>query len=79
VYDFLLFAHVLAAFALVTMTVMYSGFVLGGLAPGRAVLTAQVLDGVGVKTGAVRTSAVLCGVLVVAYVIAVWAMTTKPG
>jgi hypothetical protein len=46
-YDFLLFAHVLSAFALGAMTVMYSSFALGGPAPTRAVSTAQVLDGVG--------------------------------
>ena len=31
------------------------------------------------KTGAAKVSAVLCGILIVAYVIAIWAMTTKPG
>ena len=46
-YDFLLFVHVLAAFMLVAMTVMYSSFALGGPAPQRAVTVAQVLDGVG--------------------------------
>jgi hypothetical protein len=47
VYDFLLFAHVLSAFFLGAMTVMYSSFALGGPAPERAVTTAQVLDGIG--------------------------------
>lgn len=46
-YDFLLFVHVLAAFSLLAMVVMYSGFALGGPAPTRAVLTAQALDGIG--------------------------------
>ena len=46
-YDFLLFVHVLSAFALGAMVVMYSSFAFGGPAPGRAVLTAQVLDGAG--------------------------------
>ena len=46
-HDFLLFVHVLAAFSLGTMVVMYSSFALGGPAPGGAVTTAQVLDGVG--------------------------------
>jgi hypothetical protein len=47
VYDFLLFAHVLSAFALGAMTVMYSSFAFGGAAPAPAVTTAQVLDGIG--------------------------------
>jgi hypothetical protein len=47
VYDFLLFVHVLSAFALGAMTVMYSSFAFGGPAPARAVTTAQVLDGIG--------------------------------
>src|SRR3954447_24523388 len=47
VYDFLLVSHVLAAFFLVAMVVMYSAFALGGPAPDRAVTLAQVLDGVG--------------------------------
>ena len=46
-FDFLLFVHVLAAFSLTTMVVMYSAFALGGPAPMRAVTTAQVLDGIG--------------------------------
>ena len=46
-YDFLLFVHVLSAFFLVAMAVMYSSFVFGGPAPGRAMFTAQVMDGVG--------------------------------
>ena len=46
-YDFLLFVHVLSAFALGAMVVMYSAFAFGGPAPGRAVTTAQILDGVG--------------------------------
>ena len=46
-YDFLLFVHVLSAFSLGAMTVMYSAFALGGPAPKGAVTTAQVLDGVG--------------------------------
>ncbi len=47
VYDFLLFAHVLSAFFLLAMVVMYSSFALGGPAPARAVTIAQVLDGIG--------------------------------
>jgi hypothetical protein len=47
VFDFLLFCHVLAAFFLLAMVVMYSSFALGGPAPTRAVTVAQVLDGVG--------------------------------
>jgi hypothetical protein len=47
VYEFLLFCHVLAAFMLLAMVVMYSSFALGGPAPSRAVLIAQVLDGIG--------------------------------
>ena len=46
-YDFLLFVHVLSAFALGAMVVMYSSFAFGGAAPGGAVTTAQILDGVG--------------------------------
>ena len=46
-YDFLLFSHVLSAFLLLAMVVMYSAFALGGPAPGRAVTLAQILDGVG--------------------------------
>ncbi len=46
-FEFLLFVHVLSAFMLAAMVVMYSGFALGGPAPARAVTTAQVLDGVG--------------------------------
>jgi hypothetical protein len=47
VLSFLLFAHVLAAFLLLAMVVMYSSFALGGPAPKLAVTVAQVLDGVG--------------------------------
>jgi hypothetical protein len=47
VYDFLLFVHVLSAFLLLTMVVMYSSFALGGPAPARAVTLAQVFDGIG--------------------------------
>ena len=46
-YDFLLFVHVLSAFFLVAMVVMYTSFVYGGPTPGRSVFVAQVLDGVG--------------------------------
>ena len=46
-YDFLLFVHVLAAFSLVAMVVMYSAFALGAPAPGRSVVIAQSLDGIG--------------------------------
>lgn len=46
-YDFLLFAHVLSAFLLLAMVVMYSGFSLGGPAPRPSVTIAQVLDGIG--------------------------------
>ena len=35
-------------------------------------------DGATTGTGAIRASAVLCGLLLVAYVVAVWAMTVKP-
>ena len=139
-HDFLLFVHVLAAFFLVAMVVMYSSFALGGPAPPRAVTIAQVLDGIGgagtivfgvwlalyidgyelwdgwilaaivlwalaAETGrrahaallpsvggaadgetagatppvlGVRVAACLCGLLQLAYLIAVWAMTTKP-
>ncbi len=50
-YDFLLFVHVLSAFALGAMVVMYSSFAFGGAAPARAVTTAQVLDGIGGAAG----------------------------
>ncbi len=46
-FDFLIFVHVLAAFMLMAMVVMYSAFALGGPAPTRAVTTAQALDGIG--------------------------------
>ena len=46
-YDFLLFVHVLAAFSLLAMVVMYSAFALGAPAPGRSVVIAQSLDGIG--------------------------------
>ncbi len=46
-YDFLLFSHVLSAFFLLAMVVIYSSFALGGPAPNRAVTLAQVLDGIG--------------------------------
>ncbi|MDX6580977.1 MAG: hypothetical protein QOI10_161 [Solirubrobacterales bacterium] len=46
-FDFLLFVHVLSAFFLVAMVVMYSSFALGGPAPQPAVTVAQVLDGIG--------------------------------
>ena len=46
-FDFLLFVHVLSAFFLLAMVVMYSSFVFGGPQPGRSVFTAQALDGVG--------------------------------
>ena len=46
-YDFLLFVHVLAAFMLLAMVVMYSAFALGGPAPKRAVSTAYAFDGIG--------------------------------
>ena len=46
-YEFLLFCHVLAAFFLLAMVVMYSSFALGGPAPARAVTFAQALDGIG--------------------------------
>ena len=47
VYDFLLLAHILAAFALLAMVVMYTAFVLGGPTPRPAVILAQTLDGIG--------------------------------
>ena len=47
VYDFLLLAHILAAFALFAMVVMYTAFVLGGPTPRPAVILAQTLDGIG--------------------------------
>ncbi len=46
-FDFLLFVHVLAAFMLLAMVVMYSAFAFGGPAPQRAVGVAQALDGIG--------------------------------
>ncbi len=46
-YDFLLFVHVLSAFALFATVVMYTGFALGGPAPARALMVAEVLWGVG--------------------------------
>lgn len=46
-YDFLLFVHVLSAFFLVAMTVMYTSYVFGGPTPGRSVFVAQALDGIG--------------------------------
>ncbi len=46
-YDFLLFAHVLAAFCLLAMVAIYTAFVMGDPAPRRGVLLAQALDGVG--------------------------------
>ena len=45
--DFLLLAHILAAFALFAMVVMYTAFVLGGPTPRPAVILAQTLDGIG--------------------------------
>ena len=45
--DFLLLAHMLAAFALFAMVVMYTAFVLGGPTPRPAVILAQTLDGIG--------------------------------
>ena len=50
--------------------------ITSGIASRRAMAAGGEGDAPG--TGAVRASAVLCGVLVLAYVIAVWAMTTKP-
>jgi hypothetical protein len=47
VYEFLLFVHVLSAFFLLAMVVMYTSFVYGGPTPGRSVQVAQVLDGIG--------------------------------
>ena len=46
-YDFLLFVHVLAAFSLLAMVVMYSAFAFGGPAPQRAVSVAFALDAIG--------------------------------
>ena len=46
-YDFLLFAHVLAGFSLLAMVVMYSGFAFGGPAPKGAVNVAYALDAIG--------------------------------
>jgi hypothetical protein len=47
VYDFLLFVHVLSAFFLLAMVVMYTSFVYGGPQPGRSITIAQALDGIG--------------------------------
>jgi hypothetical protein len=47
VYDFLLFVHVLAAFMLLAMVVMYSAFAFGGPTTPRTLTIAQILDGVG--------------------------------
>jgi hypothetical protein len=47
VYEFLLFVHVLSAFFLLVMVVMYSAFAFGGPAPKVGVTLAQVLDGIG--------------------------------
>lgn len=46
-YDFLLFVHILTAFCVLAMVVVYSGFVLGGPATRPAMIVAQVLDNVG--------------------------------
>ena len=46
-YDFLLLAHVFAAFAVLAMVVMYTAFVRGDPASRTAVFVAQVLDGIG--------------------------------
>jgi hypothetical protein len=46
-YDFLLFVHVLSAFFLLAMVVMYSGFAAGWPAPKAGVTLAQALDGIG--------------------------------
>lgn len=46
-YHFLLFVHVLSAFLLLVMVVMYSAFAFGGPAPKVGVTLAQVLDGIG--------------------------------
>ena len=43
--DFLLFVHVLAAFCLMTMVVMYSAFALGAPAPAALGVIAQCLAG----------------------------------
>lgn len=49
--------------------------IASGVASRRALAADEEATG---GTGAIRTSAVLCGLVLVAYVIAVWAMTTKP-
>ncbi len=46
-YDFLLFVHVLAAFCLMVVVVMYSAWALGASAPPRLVLLAEILWGIG--------------------------------
>jgi hypothetical protein len=47
VYDFLLFVHVLAAFCLMAVVVMYTAWALGAAAPPRLVVLAEVLWGIG--------------------------------
>jgi hypothetical protein len=47
VYDFLLFVHVLAAFCLMAVVVMYTAWTLGAAAPPRLVVVAEILWGIG--------------------------------
>ena len=46
-YDFLLFVHVLAAFCLMAVVVMYTAWALHAPAPPRLVLLAEILWGIG--------------------------------
>ena len=46
-YDFLLFVHVLAAFFLMAVVVMYTAWATGATAPPRLVLLAEILWGIG--------------------------------
>jgi hypothetical protein len=57
------------------LVVIVVSTVLAGLAARRA---ARVEGGSGTGTGFGRTSAVLVSLLIVVYVVAIWAMSTKP-
>ena len=46
-YDFLLFVHVLAAFCLMAVVVMYTAWAMHAPAPPRLVLLAEILWGIG--------------------------------
>jgi len=68
-YDTLIFLHVLAGFFLGAGVVTYSAFVLGSPVNRTTRLVAEI--GVRVATGLVSFA-------LLAYLVAVWAMTTKP-